>query len=424
MTRPVQLLILLCVVSFVARAAWLGAPCHSPCRKATDHVLVFDESYYVNAARVIAGIHPPAGAPYAGAPLGDDPNAEHPQLVKLIMAGAIELFGDGPFAWRIGSLVFGTLAILGMFWLVRAANGGEWTALGAAALMALDNLLIVHGRIGTLDIYVLAAMLWGAVLYLRGRPLLAGVVLGVAACMKLVGVYVLFVLVVLEALRWLGSRRGARRRLLSLVEVTGAAAAAFFALLAVLDRIAPPYDNTAAKLLGASPFTHLGHMLSYAAGQTSPNGPKGIASYPFGWLVDYKPIVYLNVNPARPDDGLFGVHPAVHFLGLISPPILLVALPALVAAGFVALRRRRAPDRDLAVLAVSWFIGAFVPFLLLSLLLQRTSYIYYMVVVMPGLYAAAAWLAARARRHPRLIAVWIAGILVAAVVAYPLTPLP
>ena len=34
------------------------------------------------------------------------------------MAGAIELFGDGPFAWRIGSLIFGTLAILGMYALV------------------------------------------------------------------------------------------------------------------------------------------------------------------------------------------------------------------------------------------------------------------------------------------------------------------
>jgi 4-amino-4-deoxy-L-arabinose transferase-like glycosyltransferase len=424
MTRPVQLLIVLCVVSFVARAAWLGAPCHSPCRQPTDHVLVFDESYYVNAARVIAGIHPPAGAPYAGAPLGDDPNAEHPQLVKLIMAGAIELFGDGPFAWRIGSLVFGTLAILGMFWLVRAVGGGEWTSLGAAALMALDNLLIVHGRIGTLDIYVLAAMVWGAVLYLRGRPLLAGVVLGVGACMKLVGVYVLFAMVVLEALRWLDSRGGTRRRLLSLTELTGAAAVSFFGLLAVLDRIAPPYDNSAAKLVGSSPFTHLGHMLSYAAGQTSPHGPQGIASYPFGWIVDYKPIVYLNVNPARPAGGLVEVHPAVHFLGLISPPILLVGIPALVVAVVVVLRRRDAPDRDLAVLAVSWFIGTFVPFLLLSLVWQRTSYLYYMVVVMPGIYAAAAWLAARARGHRRLIAVWVAGILIAAVVAYPLTPLP
>jgi dolichyl-phosphate-mannose--protein O-mannosyl transferase len=421
---PLVLLVVLCLVSVGARAAGLGDPCRSPCHKAADHVLVFDESYYVNAARVIAGIRPPAGSAYAGSPLGDDPNAEHPQLAKLAIAGSVELFGDGPFAWRLGSLVFGTLAIVGMFALVRAAGGGRWTALGAAALMAADNLLIVHGRIGTLDIYALAPMLWAAALYLRGRPLLAGAALGIGACMKLVGVYVLFVLVLLEALRWLGSREGAARRAAQLARLTGAGAVTFFGLLAILDRIAPPYDDAAGRLVAGGPFAHLGHMLSYAAAQTSPHGPQGIASYPFGWLVDFKPITYLNVNPAQPGDGLFGVRPAVHFLGLISPPILLVGVPALVVAAVVLLRRPRARDRELAVVAVAWFLGTFVPFLLLSLVWKRTSYIYYMVVVMPGVYAAAAWLAARARRHPRLIGVWIVTVLVAAVVTYPLTPLP
>ena len=71
----------------------------------------------------------------------------------------------------------------------------------------------------------------------------------------------------------------------------------------MLDRIAPPYDPAARKLVGGRPFAHLGHMLSYAAQQTSPHGPQGIASYPWDWLVDYKPIIYLNVNPAHPPPG-------------------------------------------------------------------------------------------------------------------------
>ena len=79
---PLVLLVVLCLASVGMRAAWLGDPCRSPCRSASDHVLVFDESYYVNAARVIAGIHPPPRSTYAAAPLGVDPNAEHPQLAK------------------------------------------------------------------------------------------------------------------------------------------------------------------------------------------------------------------------------------------------------------------------------------------------------------------------------------------------------
>src|SRR5437868_11690061 len=149
---PLIALLIILALSAVARVAFIGRPCSSPCKSGRDHSLIFDEAYYVNAARVIAGVRPPAGVPYADAPLGKDPNAEHPQLAKLVMAGGIELFGDGPLAWRLGSIVFGTLAILGMYALVRAAGGGGWTALGAAALMAADNLLIVHGRIGTLDV--------------------------------------------------------------------------------------------------------------------------------------------------------------------------------------------------------------------------------------------------------------------------------
>src|SRR5664279_3815966 len=94
-STPLLLLAIVSVLSFGARAALLGQPCQSPCTQASQHTLVFDEAYYVNAARVIAGIHPPAGSHYATSPLGTDPNAEHPQLAKLIMAGAIKLFGDG-----------------------------------------------------------------------------------------------------------------------------------------------------------------------------------------------------------------------------------------------------------------------------------------------------------------------------------------
>jgi 4-amino-4-deoxy-L-arabinose transferase-like glycosyltransferase len=442
-SAPLLLLALVSVLSFAARAAWLDEPCHSPCRSATAHTLVFDEIYYVNAARVIAGIRPPRGQPYAQAPLGVDPNSEHPQLAKLTIAGAIELFGDGPFAWRIGSLLAGSLAILGMFVLVRAAGGGRWPALAASALMAADNLQLVHGRIGTLDVYVLAAMIWAVALYLRGRSLAAGAVLGVGACMKLVAPYALFVIALVELWRlvWptpsraLTRLRGAAGRF----AVFGAAAAAvFLVLLDVMDRIAPPYDPVKHRLVGGGPFGHIGHMLSFQAGLTSPHGPRGIASYPWAWLGDYKPIVYLNINPAQPAPGLRNIHPAVHFLGMVSPPIMLLALPALVCAvwrlGRLWRRRAEVPEPVagdpaaapplLAALAPAWFIGTWVPFELLSVFERRTSYLYYMVVVMPGIYAGIVHLLARWRPRRWVILSFAALVVLAAVAMYPFTPIP
>lgn len=418
------LLVVLCLASFAARAAWIGAPCHAPCRSAADHVLIFDETYYVNAARVIAGVHPPRGAPYADASLGVDPNAEHPPLVKLIIAGSIELFGDGPLAWRLGSLVMGTLAILGMFALARAAGASRWVAFAAAGLMAADNLMIVHGRIGTLDVYTLAAMVWAAVAYLRGRTLLSGVLIGIGLCMKVVAVYALFVLALYEALVWLRQRDGARERAWRIGLTSVVAVGVFVGMLAALGQVAAPYDDAARRLVSGGLFGEIAHILSYGAGQRSPHGPMGIASYPWGWLVDYKPIVYLNINPSQPAPGLYDVHPQVHFLGLISPPVLLLALPATALAAIRAIQLPLGPDFTLTAVGVAWFAGTFLPFLLLSMLLARTSYIYYMVVVMPGMYLAAAWLLPRLWARRKLMAAWIAVVALAAVIAYPLTPLP
>ena len=429
---PALALVVLCLASFGVRAAWIGLPCHSSCRTPADHVLIFDERYYVNAARVIAGIRPPAlpGTAYRHAPLGSDPNAEHPQLAKLIMAGSIELLGDGPWGWRLGSLIVGTLAILGMFALVRWAGGSAWQSVGAAALMAADNLMLVQGRIATLEIYVVAAMVWSVALYVRRRWLLAGVVAGIGACVKLFALELIPVLLLLELVR---HRHGLGLGLRRLSGTIVAGAASFIALLAVLNKIAPPYDNAAHRFVTGGPLGHLSHMISYGTHQVGQSTPGGIASWPWGWLVDYRPIPYFTLDPAHPG-ALAGDHPAVHFLGLVSPPILLAGLlgTALALWSVLSAWRRRstsgqgapAGSGQLPGLAGAWFLGTFGPLLIASLALDRTSYLYYMMIVMPGMYVAAVWLVQRLRHRAWLIWSWATLVAGAAIALYPFTPLP
>jgi predicted membrane-bound dolichyl-phosphate-mannose-protein mannosyltransferase len=440
-STPLILLGVVSVLSFAARATLLDEPCQSPCTKATQHTLIFDEAYYVNAARVIAGIRPPAGSHYSDAPLGTDPNAEHPQGVKLIMAAAIELFGDGPFAWRIGSLIFGSVAILGMYALVRAARGGPWSALGAATLMACDNLLLVHGRIGTLDIYAVAMMIWAAAFYLRDRPLIAGLVLAVGAACKEVSPYLLISLALLELGRVIVRRRSGgpdswapKPALWRLGIVIFTTIGVFIGLLGIMGLIATPYADATGQLITGGPFDHLAHIISYAEQQTSPNGPQGIASYPWAWLIDLKPIVYLRINPSLPGNGLYAIHPVSKFLGMISPPILLFGMLGLVYAAYRTVRpdgargTARIPwDSELPIVALAWFFGTWTPFALASLIDQRTSYLYYMLIVMPGLYLAATYLASRLwrRRHrwsTAVVVVWALGVLAAVVLMYPFVP--
>jgi dolichyl-phosphate-mannose-protein mannosyltransferase len=146
-----QLLMLLLGVGFALRMVWLAQP---------DSALIFDEKYYVNAARVIVGI-PPGQDTYTDNPLGLDPNTEHPPLAKLLVAASMAALGDNPWGWRIPSVVFGTLSILLMYGIARRVSADVYVGLLAAALLAFDNLAFVHSRIFTLDIFQLAFMLLG-----------------------------------------------------------------------------------------------------------------------------------------------------------------------------------------------------------------------------------------------------------------------
>jgi dolichyl-phosphate-mannose-protein mannosyltransferase len=389
-SAPLLLLGLVSLASLGARVRWLDRP---------KGALIFDEAYYVNAARIILGLHVPAGDHYAGSPPGLDPNQEHPPLGKLLIALGMRVFGDNALGWRILPLIFGSLAILAMYWLVRSAGGGRWLALGAAGLMAADNLSLVHGRIATLDVLVVVFMLAAVALYLHDRPVLAGAVLGLGCCTKLVAPYALLVLALLEAGRVLlrardpelPRRRVAVIRLAPLASCAAATMLVYLGVLYGLDHFFSAYRN---------PLVHTRAMLDYAAKLTNPQGPEGIASYPWQWLLDEEPINYYTVNTNVMSGGkLIATHPVVAFQGLINPAIIVLALPALFLA--VGAARRHRGD-DLSLLTVAWFLGTWLPFAVAAAPLasygNRITYLYYMVIVLPALYLGVA----RLLSHPGL----------------------
>jgi hypothetical protein len=181
-------------------------------------------------------------------------------------------------------------------------------------------------------------------------------------------------------------------------------------------------------------------MITYGANLTSPHGPQGIASYPWQWLLDLKPITYLRINPSLPGQGLYAIHPVSAFFGMVSPPILALAIPGVLFCIYRLLSRRRlgtadadgppaAPARSLgdvqlAILGPAWFIGTWLPYELQSALDSRTSYLYYMVVVMPGIYVAATYLVSLGWRRRQtwlrvLIGLWAVTVVVAVILMYP-----
>jgi len=79
---------------------------------------------------------------------------------------------------------------------------------------------------------------------------------------------------------------------------------------------------------------------------------------------------------------------------------------------------------EVGVVGLAWFLGTYLPFVVTTVLESRTSYLYYMVIVMPGIYLAVADLVRRIGWDRKLVLVWMGCVLAAVVVMYPFTPLP
>jgi 4-amino-4-deoxy-L-arabinose transferase-like glycosyltransferase len=402
---------------------------------------VFDERYYVSAARVIAGIPTTSGDAYRGAaPVGADPNAEHPQLGKLIIAGGMVVLGDNTIGWRITAVLFGIAAILLLYWLVRCAGGGQWMAVAAAGIASADNLWVVHSRIAVLDIYAVPFMLAGAAFYLRRRPVIAGVIVGIGCCVKEFAVYVLFTVALLELMRagWavLIRRMGRRveygeaeaRRVPNPVRasfirpilmwvVTGVV---YFSLLSVLDQVTTPYsggrpvDRNQASicnyaLIWKSGCNHFVFMQRYASRLRDIGGhPRGIASTPTDWWVDEKAISYYKTTRTVTAGGVVrSSTPIVWYRGEIGRVVLFTSWLAILAALWWAIRR----GEEISFLALAWIAASWLPPELFHVTDDRTTYLYYMVVAMPGIYIAVARLLCARRALLFIVPIWFGALL-------------
>lgn len=437
---PLVLLGLLCLLGIGVRAYHLEIP---PSAK-PGQGYVFDERYYVSAARIIAGSRHTLGDVYAGAsPVGTDPNGEHPQLGKLIIAAGMGVFGDNTVGWRITAVMFGAAAILLLYWLVRCAGGGPWLALGAAGLASFDNLWVVHSRIAVLDIFVVPFMLAGIAFYLRRRPIVAGCLLGIGCCVKEFAVYGVFVIGLLEVMRALrrvvAVRSGARpedsdsirRGLLRALTASVLTGVSFFTLLAALDKAVTPYsgghpvDRHQASicrdlLIWQGACNHFAFMDKYAARLRDIGHPRGIAAAPTDFWVDRKAITYYAVTTTvTKPSGARSTRRILWFRGEISRVLLVTSWFGILLCLWLAVRRRD----EISFLALAWIFGTWLPPELFHVIDSRTTYLYYMVVAMPGLYLAVARLLAARRLPVLLVAIWVAAFLWDFASLYPLRTL-
>lgn len=369
LSDPVPAFGLLLVVSLLLRVLWLNIPVSG---------LVFDEAYYVNAARVIIGI--PGSSHYADSALGFDPNTEHPALGKLILAGSIRLLGDNAIAWRLPSVLFGMVALLAVYLIARDTTRSAWLPVAVTALVSFDSLTFIHGRIGTLDILVLAPMLVGSWLALRRRWIFAGVALGLALLIKITAIYgvgaVLLYWLLTDGAAWLRARRRPR-----LDEVRGPVGFVVITLSIMLGGLTI-LDATLSQF--PSPVDHIARIITYGANLKAPitvgHCPE-IDSKPWQWLFNDCQINYFRTDiTVREGAEVTAKYAKIEFVGALNP-LLAGAIP--LAALFTTWYAWKTRNR-MAIWAVAWAATSYLPYVLLALLTPRIMYLYYFLPLVPA----------------------------------------
>jgi predicted membrane-bound dolichyl-phosphate-mannose-protein mannosyltransferase len=372
-----RLFLVLLLISIALRLVWLDVPNGY----GTGGSLIFDEYYYVNAARNLLGWPQgpnPSSIPYPNALPGTDPNQEHPPLAKLMIAASMKLLGDNAWGWRLPSVIMGSLSILLFYLLMKKISRNGKYSLLASFLFSFDTLIFVDSRVAILDIFTLAFMLLGFYLYSLDKTKLSAVALALSTLTKIGGFYGFLTILVFHMLRDVRPSEFAKnwRKVLAsklrfLLPYSFYYVATGLVLFFVLDRIEG----------GTNPLEHLHFIYTYTLALAAPV-PTGIASQPLDWLLNQVPIQYLGVSVSS--GGV--TYQTISFWGAMNPFIIYLTIPAMA----YALYRYDQRNSQLALFLLCWFAATYFPFFPLAYIDHRISYIFYFQNTVPAVAGAIA----------------------------------
>jgi len=302
---------------------------------------VYDEALFVPAAKCMLR--------------GLSCNPEHPPLGKAIVAGSIALLGDNSIAWRLPSVLAGTLAVLLVFLIVRK-YASEKTAMIAAFLLGVENLWFTQSSLAMLDTIAVFFVLCAMLAFVHGRSVLTGTLLGIAMLTKesmalMLPVFVLHAAVMQKRAF---SQKALRAAVKAALRVVLPALAVFLAGLWVYDAAFDAFP---------SPVHHLAYLSEYHRTYEPPSA--GGAVHPAMWLFWPKEITYYEDAPK---------------VRYASRQNLLALVLFWLAVPYAWLRARKKDS-----LAVLGLLGIVIPLAGFSLVaFSRATYPFYAVLFLPA----------------------------------------
>jgi dolichyl-phosphate-mannose--protein O-mannosyl transferase len=352
---------------------------------------VFDEVYYVDGARDFLKF----GVEVAG----NKPEfIVHPPVGKWLIASGIKIFGDNEFGWRFATALVGTLLILLFARLVHILFFSPLLTAMAAALMAMDGLLLVHSRTALLDLFLTFFVLLAVYLWHRQRHWYAAIAIGLALGTKWSALYFLLAMALVSLYRVFSSHSGRELIRPSLVKF------AQYGLLPIVVYVSTwsgwfiskrGWDRSWSPNVFLSWWHYHAEMLGFHTGLTEKHSYQ---ANPWSWMIMGRPTSFFYDSP----QGCESKNCAQEILA-IGTPILwwLGTIAVAVVIGYWIVSMYRRSTGGVLNLIVLGIIAGYLPWFFFQ---QRTVFTFYAVIFEPFVLLAliyCAKLILDSAMHPR-----------------------
>jgi predicted membrane-bound dolichyl-phosphate-mannose-protein mannosyltransferase len=400
-----------------------------------DLGLIFDEWYYVNAARNIIGrpmvfgyvgelaVITSSSTPivttsyhtvtdvYPNAAKFADPNSEHPALAKLTVAFSALLLGENAVAYRLPSAIFGTLLLLFLYLAVKKLATDQ-VAFYAATFLSFETLTFIHSRIFMLDIFMVSLMVLGLYLFLRGRYFAAGVAFGLSALSKeagMIGLAIALSFLILERISSGDRKIGQTAKLAAKVMLGFALPVVLLsASIAIWWKVGPSQQAQDIFALSSVKVDHYNLDGSYVDVGSS-YAQFGSVCPPWLWILNRNAIEYFNRVIAG---GL-----VVKYVGAMNPLLAYIMLPAVAYSIWHYWNTRDRAD----LFGLVWWAWSYLVYYLLAFT-GRAMYLFYMLPVMGAISLMAANLMCHPKMNPYIRYLYTGTVIVVMLLQFPVRP--
>ena len=362
--------LILMLLIFSIRLAIVNSPKPILGERYYDTGFVFDESYYVKAARKML--------------IGEPANDEHPPLSKAFIMLGITLFGDKPLGWRIFPIIASSISIVLVYGITLITCRKKSYSVVAAMLFATDIMAFNIGQIAMLDALSMMFVLAGSLLLLRKRHDLGSLFFGLASLCKLNAILpiagiILFVILT-GYTKHEKSSNYLRENALFIGRVFFIGLITFLIGLWVYDAGYKAFDN--------NPLGHLSYMYQYHTSLSYQNAEDVIL--PLEWinpLNPFSPVEYYVTTEREISNsgGFFEYHPIAYY-GIYSPLWWSIWLVVPISLIGIVRKISENTEQGTGLFTLLWFVVNFFPYVLAAYVTKRWVYPFYFYMSLPGLY--------------------------------------